>query len=63
MNPRATSPVVPASAVIPGDIVVHPGDGFTKRVEAVSRQGDTVVLSFAAAAALALARGARVTVR
>lgn len=60
MNPRSLSSSVVAAAVLPGDIVVHPVDGFTKRVEAVSRAHDRVTLSFRSAEALRLSRDSRV---
>lgn len=62
MNPRSLSSTVPASSVLPGDVVVHPVDGFTKRVEAVTRFEDRVTLSFRCAEALRLARDERVRI-
>lgn len=54
---------IPAAAVLPGDSVVHPVDGHYRQVDAVSRSGDRVTLSFQAAEALRLQRDAAVALR
>lgn len=61
MNPRALSPTVPATALLPGDRIFHPTSGAVGRVSSVNRAGDEVVVLVRGAAPVVVGRSFRIS--